>query len=432
MRMIDIINKKRLGEVLNKEEINFWIEGLCDDSIPNYQSSALAMAIAINGMSKEETYYLTGAMAKSGDILDFSKMKGAFIDKHSTGGVGDKTSLVLAPMVAACGGYVAKMSGRGLGHTGGTLDKLESIPGFNINLKQEQFIKQVNKHRIAIIGQNASLAPADKKLYALRDVTGTVQSIPLIASSIMSKKIAGGAHGITLDVTVGNGAFMQKEKDASELAKMMINIGRHYHRDTRAVISDMNQPLGYAIGNGLEVIEAVEALMGRGPEDLMELCYTLGSLMLIQSGLYKNMKSARKALEKVVKNGDALAKLAEMVKAQGGDESYIYTPTKIKLSRRHIDVLSTQSGYIKAIDTLQLGLASMELGAGRNKIEDSIDHGAGILLHKKIGDYVEVDEKIATLYTSKKEIDYIPIKVLDAFSISSKPVKKPELILEIL
>ena len=432
MRMIDIINKKRLGEVLNKEEINFWIEGLCNDSIPNYQSSALAMAIAINGMSKEETYYLTGAMAKSGDILDFSKMKGAFIDKHSTGGVGDKTSLVLAPMVAACGGYVAKMSGRGLGHTGGTLDKLESIPGFNINLKQEQFIKQVNKHRIAIIGQNASLAPADKKLYALRDVTGTVQSIPLIASSIMSKKIAGGAHGITLDVTVGNGAFMQKEKDASELAKVMINIGRHYHRDTRAVISDMNQPLGYAIGNGLEVIEAVEALMGRGPEDLMELCYTLGSLMLIQSGLYKNMKSARKALEKVVKNGDALAKLAEMVKAQGGDESYIYTPTKIKLSRRHIDVLSTQSGYIKAIDTLQLGLASMELGAGRNKIEDSIDHGAGILLHKKIGDYVEVDEKIATLYTSKKEIDYIPIKVLDAFSISSKPVKKPELILEIL
>ena len=432
MRMIDIINKKRLGEVLTKEAINFWIEGLCNDSIPNYQSSALAMAIAINGMSKEETYYLTGAMAKSGDILDFSKMKGAFIDKHSTGGVGDKTSLVLAPMVAACGGYVAKMSGRGLGHTGGTLDKLESIPGFNINLKQEQFIKQVNKHRIAIIGQNASLAPADKKLYALRDVTGTVQSIPLIASSIMSKKIAGGAHGITLDVTVGNGAFMQKEKDASELAKVMINIGRHYHRDTRAVISDMNQPLGYAIGNGLEVIEAVEALMGRGPEDLMELCYTLGSLMLIQSGLYKNMKSARKALEKVVKNGDALAKLAEMVKAQGGDESYIYTPTKIKLSRRHIDVLSTQSGYIKAIDTLQLGLASMELGAGRNKIEDSIDHGAGILLHKKIGDYVEVDEKIATLYTSKKEIDYIPIKVLDAFSISSKPVKKPELILEIL
>ncbi len=432
MRMIDIINKKRLGKTLSKEEINFWIEGLCDESIPTYQSSALAMAITINGMSKEETYYLTGAMTKSGDILDFSKMKGVFIDKHSTGGVGDKTSLVLAPMVAACGGYVAKMSGRGLGHTGGTLDKLESIPGFNINFKQDQFIKQVNKHRIAIIGQSASLAPADKKLYALRDVTGTVQSIPLIASSIMSKKIAGGAQGIVLDVTVGNGAFMNKEKDASELAKVMINIGRHYHRDTRAVISNMNQPLGYAIGNGLEVIEAVEALMGRGPEDLMELCYVLGSLMLIQSGLYKNMKSARKALEKVVKNGDALAKLAEMVKAQGGDESYIYTPTKIKLSRRHIDVLSTQSGYIKAIDTLQLGLVSMELGAGRNKIEDSIDHGAGILLHKKIGDYVEVDEKIATLYTSKKEIDYIPIKVLSAFSLSPKPVKKPELILEIL
>jgi len=432
MRMIDIINKKRLGEVLTRDEINFWIEGLSNDTIPTYQSSALAMAITINGMSKEETYYLTGAMASSGDILDLSKMKGVFIDKHSTGGVGDKTSIVLAPMVAACGGYVAKMSGRGLGHTGGTLDKLESIPGYNVSLSQDQFIKQVNKHHIAIIGQSASLAPADKKLYALRDVTGTVQSIPLIASSIMSKKIAGGAHGIVLDVTVGNGAFMTKAKDASELAKVMINIGRHYHRDTRAVISNMNQPLGYAIGNGLEVIEAVEALMGKGPEDLMELCYTLGSLMLIQSGTYKNVKSARKALEKAVTSGDALAKLAELVKAQGGDESYIYTPTKIKLSRRHIDVLSTQSGYIKAIDTLQLGLASMELGAGRNKIEDSIDHGAGILLHKKIGDYVEVDEKIATLYTSKKEIDYIPIKVLNSFSLSPKPVKNPELILEIL
>ena len=437
MRMIEIIDKKRHGKILSRSEIRFFIDGIINKTIPDYQTSALLMAIAINGMTKEETYYLTGAMRDSGDLVNLSQIKGIKVDKHSTGGVGDKTSLVLLPMVAACGATVAKMSGRGLGHTGGTLDKLESIPGLSVNVSEEDFIKQVNDIHLAIIGQTASLAPADKILYALRDVTATVDSMPLIASSVMSKKVASGTDTILLDVTVGKGAFIKDMTSARQLAKLLIEIGKYHHKDTRVVISNMNEPLGYAIGNNLEIKEVIDALANRGPSDLMELCLTCGSIILKQAHIASNDEEARWMLEKTLENGSALNKFKEMVKAQGGDISYIDDPSKFKISRYQFDILSTEDGYIIDLDALTIGKASMMLGAGREKIGDSIDMSAGIYLYHKVGDYVNKGDKLLTLYTSKEEfldkekykelIDYI----YSAYKISFTKGKEKPLILEV-
>ena len=432
MRMSEIIDKKRRGLSLTRDEIYFWIKGLTRNEIPDYQSSALAMAICLNGMNKEETYHLTGAMTISGDIVDLSTIKGIKVDKHSTGGVGDKTSLVLIPMVAACGIKVAKMSGRGLGHTGGTLDKLEAIPGLNIALSEDEFIDQVNDIGLAIVGQTTAVAPADKKLYALRDVTATVESIPLIASSIMSKKLASGSDAITLDVTIGNGAFMKSQKDALALAKLMIKIGKYHKKDTRAVISNMNQPLGYAVGNALEVKEALEALKGNGPEDLMELCYTLGSIMLVQAGIHRNEKVARRHLEAVIRTGAAYEKFKKMVKAQGGNTSYIDQPTRFRKVKHSFDILSNTSGYIKEIDAYKIGLASMELGAGRLVITDKIDPNAGIYLYKKVGDYVNRDDRLMTIYTNNDHYEQTIQNLTKVYTFSKDKVNKPKIILKVL
>ena len=328
MRMVDIIIKKKENKELTKEEISFFVKGFTNGTIPDYQASSLAMAICFNGMNKKEIGILTDEMLHSGDTIDLSSIEGKKVDKHSTGGVGDKTSLVLGPLVASCGVKLAKMSGRGLGHTGGTLDKLESIPGVTIEIGEEDFFKQVNDIGIAIVGQTGSLVPCDKKLYALRDVTGTVNSIPLIASSIMSKKLASGSDTILLDVKFGSGAFMKDLDSARELARTMVDIGDELNRDTRAILTDMNQPLGLAIGNNLEVIEAINTLNGNGPKDLVELCINAGAIMLTQAKRVNNVDEGKKLLEENIKNGKALDKLAQMVKAQGGDESYIYTPSK--------------------------------------------------------------------------------------------------------
>ena len=432
MRMSEIIDKKRRGLSLDKEEIYFWIKGLTRNEIPDYQTSALAMAICLNGMNKEETYHLTGAMTKSGDVVDLSTIRGIKVDKHSTGGVGDKTSIVLIPMVAACGIKVAKMSGRGLGHTGGTLDKLEAIPGFNIALSEDEFIDQVNDIGLAIIGQTTAVAPADKKLYALRDVTATVESIPLIASSIMSKKLASGSDAITLDVTVGSGAFMKSQKDALALAKLMSKIGKYHKKDTRAVISNMNQPLGYAVGNALEIKEAIEALKGQGPEDLMELCYTLGSIMLVQAGIHRNERVARRHLEAVIRTGAAYEKFKKMVQAQGGNTMYIDQPTRFRKVKHSFDILSNTAGYIKDIDAYKIGLASMELGAGRVVITDKIDPNAGIYLYKKVGDYVNRDDRLMTIYTNNDKYEQVIADLMKAYTFSKDKVAKPKVIIKVL
>ena len=347
MRIYDLIEKKRDGHVLSNEEIDYVIKGYTDGSIPDYQMSALLMAIYFRGMNEEETLHLTMAMRDSGDVLDLSEIKGVKVDKHSTGGVGDKTTLVVGPMVAACGVPVAKMSGRGLGHTGGTIDKLESFPGYRVSIPEDVFISNVNEIKIAVAGQTANLAPADKKIYALRDVTATVDNISLIASSIMSKKLASGADAIVLDVKTGSGAFMKEEKDAILLAQEMVNIGNGAGKNTIAIITDMDQPLGHAVGNALEVREAIDTLRGEGPDDLLELSYVLGSYMLKAAGVADDLEEAREKLENSVKNGNALKKLAELVKAQGGDETYVYNPDKLVKSSIIVDVNSEVSGYVK-------------------------------------------------------------------------------------
>lgn len=431
MRMVDIIDKKRRGEALTRDEINFWISGMTKREIPDYQSSALAMAIVLLGMEKEETYYLTGAMKRSGDELDLSSIDGVKVDKHSTGGVGDKTSLVLGPMVAACGAKVAKMSGRGLGHTGGTLDKLESIPGLNVYKNKQSFIDQVNHIGIAIVGQTDSLVPADKILYALRDVTATVESIPLIASSVMSKKLASGSDTILLDVTVGSGAFMKNIEDASKLAELMIRIGQYHNRDTRAIISNMDEPIGYAVGNILEIKEVIESLNGKGPSDLMELCYEAGSIMLMQAKLADDKESALQMLKEVIDNGKALDKFKELVKAEGGDVTYIDNPSKFKEAKYQIDLLSKEEGYIHHIDALTVGLASMRLGGGRETKDDVIDMSAGIYLNKKVGDYVKKGEKLLTFHTNKEDYQQIVEYLYSAYKIDKEMVSKPSLILKI-
>jgi len=432
MRMVDIIEKKRNGFALSDEEINFWIKGYAKGEIPDYQSSAMAMAIYFKGMNKREISTLTDSMEHSGEIIDLSPILGIKVDKHSTGGVGDKTSLVLGPMVAACGAKVAKMSGRGLGHTGGTLDKLESIPNMRIGLSKEEMINQVNDIGLAIIGQTSELVPADKKLYALRDVTATVESIPLIAASIMSKKLASGTDVIVLDVTVGAGAFMKNMVRARELAHTMVNIGKSLKRKTIAVLSDMSEPLGNAVGNSLEVKEAIASLKGNGPKDLMELCYTSGSLMLVEAKLAKNDLVARQMLEEAVKSGKAFDKFVQMVEAQGGDTSYILNPNKFETSKHIIEVRSKKYGYIKELDALNIGVNAMKLGAGRETLDDVIDMSAGIVLAVKKGDRVNEGDLLCTCYTNKENIQPIIDDIYSAFEFSKDAVKALPVIREII
>ena len=401
MRMYDILAKKRDGGILTDEEIQFFIDGYVSGAIPDYQASALLMAIFLKGMTPHETAALTSSMAQSGDLVDLSSIDGIKVDKHSTGGVGDKTTLIVAPVVASLGVRVAKMSGRGLGHTGGTVDKLESIPGFRTTLDREAFFDVVRRVGVSVIGQSGNLAPADKKLYALRDVTATVNSIPLIASSIMSKKIAAGSDRILLDVKTGSGAFMKTLEDSIALAKEMVSIGEHVGRRTVALITDMDRPLGCAIGNALEVCEACETLQGRGPADLTEVCIELAAnmLWLAEKG---ELAQCRSLAKQQIANGEAFAKLKEMVQAQGGDTSVLDNPEKFAPPNVCYEVLAQREGFLYAMDTERCGIASMELGAGREKKEDPIDYSAGIVLRKKVGDFVRKGEVLASFYSSEE------------------------------
>lgn len=402
MRMYDIIEKKRNGGTLSQEEIAYFVQGYTKGEIPDYQASALAMTIYFQGMTKEETAQLTWAMARSGDMVDLSAIQGVKVDKHSTGGVGDKTTLIVAPVVAACGAKVAKMSGRGLGHTGGTLDKLEAIPGLSTSIPKERFFEIVNQVGVAVIGQTGNLAPADKKLYALRDVTATVDSIPLIASSIMSKKLAAGSDCILLDVKTGNGAFMKTLEGSIELAQEMVAIGEHAGRRTVALITEMGRPLGHLVGNALEVQEAVETLQGRGPEDLYQVCVQLAGNMLYLAGKGSYEDCCRMA-QQAIADGSALQKLKEMVAAQGGDVSCLEDPSRFPQTACHHVVKARQSGYITAMDTEAIGITSVVLGAGRASKEDAIDYAAGLRISKKTGEWVEEGQELAVLYTNRPE-----------------------------
>ena len=432
MRFVDIIEKKKNNLELAKEEIHYFIQGYVNKDIPDYQVSALLMAIYFNGMNAYETACLCEEMLYSGDVIDLSAIKGIKCDKHSTGGVGDKTSLSLAPMVAACGAKVAKMSGRGLGHTGGTLDKVESIEGFNVMLSQEEFIEQVNDIGLALIGQTASLVPADKQLYALRDVTATVNSIPLIASSIMSKKLAAGSDTILLDVKFGEGAFMPISEKAKELAEAMIAIGSHFNKDVKAMISNMNQPLGNAIGNALEVKEAIETLKGNGPEDFTELCIEAGSIMLQQAHIAKDDADARKQLEEVIKNGKALDKLVAMVRAQGGNVEQILNPELLPKAKEIIEVCSKEEGYVKELHALELGTLAMKLGAGRMVKEDSVDPAVGIVLNKKDGDYVQKGDILAYVHINHPLPEGWLEDFYNAYVFTDEKVEKQKLIHEVI
>jgi pyrimidine-nucleoside phosphorylase len=431
--MVDLILKKRNGGELTREEIDFFIQGYTREEIPDYQVSALLMAIYYQGMTALETSMLTEAMVASGERVDLSEIKGHITDKHSTGGVGDKTTIVLAPLVASAGIPVAKMSGRGLGHTGGTIDKLESFSGFNVELERQQFIKQVNQIGVAVIGQSGNLTPADKKLYALRDVTATVESIPLIASSIMSKKIAAGADSIVLDVKVGKGAFMKEESEARKLAQAMVNIGKNVGRKTIAVISDMNQPLGYAVGNALEVKEAIMTLRGEGPKDLQELSLTLGAHMLVLAEKVSTFEEGYKLLQTKIANGEALAKLKELVTAQNGDGRMVDDPSLLPKAEHYIEILASQSGVVSQIECADIGTAAMLLGAGRPTKEAKIDLAVGIILHKKIGDSVRMGEPIATLHVNERDqVERVKKLVIDSIQISEGRVSLPQLILDVI
>lgn len=428
-----MIMKKRNGGELTKEEIEFFVSGYTEASIPDYQVSALMMAIYFQKMTEAETYYLTMAMASSGDLLDLSAINGIKVDKHSTGGVGDKTSLALTPMVAACGIPVAKMSGRGLGHTGGTIDKLESFSGFTTGITTEQFIRNVNRIGIAIMGQTADLAPADKKLYALRDVTATVDNMSLIASSIMSKKLAAGSDAIVLDVKTGSGAFMKSLEDAKALAEEMVKIGNNAGRKTIAVISDMDQPLGYAVGNALEVQEAIDTLRGRGPKDFVELCMTLGSQMLIAGGKAKSINEARNMLASVIEDGSALDKLAMFVEAQGGSREDVYHCENLPKASLELDIKACKAGFIHKIICDEVGICSLILGGGRETKDSEIDLSVGILLRKKVGDYVEKGDIIATIYANDKyRAEEAAVRYRNACIIATEKPKKSALIKEII
>ena len=431
MRMYDLIVKKRNGEELSKQEICWMIEEYTKGSIPDYQMSAMMMAIYFQGMNEEETLSLTLAMRDSGETLDLSKIHGIKVDKHSTGGVGDKTSITLAPLVASVGVKVAKMSGRGLGHTGGTIDKLESFPGFSTSITTEQFFNQVNRIGIAIMGQTAELAPADKKLYALRDVTATVDNFSLIASSIMSKKLAAGADAIVLDVKCGSGAFMKTREDAMQLAEEMVKIGKGAGRKTTAFLTNMDQPLGFAVGNALEVKEAIETLQGKGPEDFTKLCMTLGAQMVVFAGLADSETEAMQMLKNAVSSGAALNKLAEFVKAQGGDESCVYHPECLPSSRYQTDLLSLKEGYIGHIACDEIGICSLLLGGGRETKESDIDLSVGIVLRKKMGDHVTAGESLATIYYNDEEkCKQAGERLLKAYTIQENKPEISEIILD--
>ncbi|HDR7711027.1 TPA: pyrimidine-nucleoside phosphorylase [Bacillus cereus] len=422
MRMVDIIAKKRDGKELTTEEIKFFINGYTDGSIPDYQVSALAMAIFFKDMTDRERADLTMAMVESGETIDLSAIEGIKVDKHSTGGVGDTTTLVLGPLVAALDVPVAKMSGRGLGHTGGTIDKLEAVEGFHVEITKEQFIDIVNRDKVAVIGQTGNLTPADKKIYALRDVTGTVNSIPLIASSIMSKKIAAGADAIVLDVKTGAGAFMKTEEDAKELAHAMVRIGNNVGRQTMAVISDMSQPLGFAIGNALEVKEAIDTLKGEGPEDLTELVLVLGSQMVVLAKKANTLEEAREMLIEGMKNGKAIEKFKEFLSNQGGDSSIVDNPEKMPQAKYVIDVPAKTSGVISNIVADEIGIAAMLLGAGRATKEDEIDLAVGLMLRKKVGDAVKEGEPFVTIYANRENVEDVKAKIYENISIAETAV----------
>ncbi|MGH1630653.1 pyrimidine-nucleoside phosphorylase [Enterococcus casseliflavus] len=425
MRMVDLIEKKRDGKSLTKEEIDYIVTAYTEGSIPDYQMSALLMAIFYVDMTDEEITNLTLAMANSGEVIDLSSIEGIKVDKHSTGGVGDTTTLILAPLVASVGVPVAKMSGRGLGYTGGTLDKLEAIPGFKIELSEADFIRLVNESKVAVIGQSGDLAPADKKLYALRDVTATVSSIPLIASSIMSKKIAAGADAIVLDVTTGDGAFMKNLEDAKRLAQTMVRIGKLANRQTMAVISDMSQPLGEAIGNSLEVVEAIETLQGKGPKDLEEMCYALGSQMVVLAKKADSLEEARQLLEEALHSGKALEKFRQMIIDQGGDASVIDDPSKILTAKYEVEVPAETSGVVTKLVANELGIAAMMLGAGRKTKDEDIDHAVGIKLHKKVGESVSKGESLLTIYSNTEAIEDVKALIDQNIEIGEDGAEPP-------
>ncbi|EIE3645014.1 pyrimidine-nucleoside phosphorylase [Staphylococcus pseudintermedius] len=427
MRMVDIIAKKRDGHALTEEEIEFVVNGYTNDDIPDYQMSSLAMAIFFQDMTDEERAYLTMAMVESGDQIDLSNIEGIKVDKHSTGGVGDTTTLVLAPLVAALDVPVAKMSGRGLGHTGGTIDKLESVEGFHVEISEEAFVKLVNEDKVAVIGQTGNLTPADKKIYALRDVTATVNSIPLIASSIMSKKIAAGADAIVLDVKTGNGAFMKTVDDAEQLAHAMVKIGNQVGRQTMAIISDMSQPLGRAIGNALELQEAIDTLKGEGPEDLTELVLTLGSQMVVLAQKAKDLDEARGMLQEVIDNGKALEKFKTFLSNQGGDASVVDDPSKLPTAQYQFELQAKRSGVVSEMIANEIGIASMMLGAGRQTKEDVIDLAVGLVLNKKVGDRVEEGESLLTIYANSEDVEQVKQKLYDNITISDH-AEQPQLI----
>jgi pyrimidine-nucleoside phosphorylase len=430
MRMVDLIEKKRDGNEFTTDEINFIISGYTNGSIPDYQMSALTMAIFFKGMTDRERADLTMAMVKSGDQIDLSAIEGIKVDKHSTGGVGDTTTLVLGPLVAAVGVPVAKMSGRGLGHTGGTIDKLESVAGFHVEIENEKFIELVNQNKIAVIGQSGNLTPADKKLYALRDVTATVDSIPLIASSIMSKKIAAGADAIVLDVKTGAGAFMKTLDDSRDLANAMVRIGNHVGRRTMAVISDMSQPLGFAVGNALEVKEAIDTLIGKGPADLTELCLTLGSHMVYLAKKAASLKEARGLLEKAMQDGSALEKFKVFLKSQGGDASIVDDPAKLPQAKYIVELTAEEAGFVSEIVADQIGTAAMLLGAGRATKESNIDLAVGLVLRKKIGDQVQIGESLVSIYSNFENVTEVKQKLLESIKISPEKINPPTLIYE--
>ena len=429
MRVVDIIEKKRMGQVLTEKEIDFVISGYVKNEIPDYQISALLMAIFFQGMNNEEAANLTKAMLYSGDIIDLSKISGIKVDKHSTGGVGDKTTLVLGPLVASLGAKLAKLSGRGLGHTGGTLDKMESIPGMRINLSEEEFINQVNKINIAVAGQTKRLVPADKLLYALRDVTATVPSIPLIASSIMSKKLASGADVICLDVKIGDGAFMKTIEEARELSNIMVAIGKAFDKKVSAFITSMDEPLGYAVGNRLEVKEVIETLSGKGPKDLEDLCVSIAGYMVYYADKAASPDEGIRMAKENLHNGKALAKFYEFINAQGGHIDNLDEFIKVK---EVIPFKAQKEGYIKNIKALNIGLASMKLGGGRATKEDDIDPMVGIVLKKKVGDYIKKDEVLLSIYTNIDVTKEIYDLLDDAYEIITKEVKSESIIKEII
>ena len=432
MRAVDIIIKKKQGLILTEQEIHFMIDGFVKGIIPEYQISALLMAICFQGLNKQEQVDLTMEMLNSGDKNDLSGIDGLCVDKHSTGGVGDKTTLVVAPIIAACGLKMAKMSGRGLGHTGGTLDKLESIPGFNISVTTDAFFKQVNEIGLAVVGQTKNITPADKKLYALRDVTGTIESVGLIAGSIMSKKLASGASNILLDVKVGDGAFMKTKDDALVLAKAMVEIGNSCGRKTVAMLTDMDQPLGCAVGNSLEVIEAIDTLKGKGPKRFTELCYEICAEMLISSGTVKEKEDAFELITSKISSGEALHKFKEMIEYQSGDSKVIDDYSLFPSAKSIVAIKSDKTGWVNKIGTYNIGVAAMMLGAGRQVKDDNIDYGVGIKILKEVGDYVSENETIAYLYTNGVATESAYDLVLKSFELSDKNVGKRPIVLDIV